>query len=71
MIEQIEQQILKLENGDKRSKSLPLSFRCPLPIYKMIYYYMRDNNVDDKTEAIRDLLSYGFSYYAELGDKDE
>ncbi len=70
MLGKIEQEILDLENSTKRSKSTFLAFRCPFNIYKLIYYYMKENSID-RSEAIRDLILYGFSYYSGLKEKDE
>lgn len=68
MLEGMQQQILELENSNKRSKSVQLPLRCPLPVYKLLYYYMKENDLTNKTEAVCDLIQYGFSYYAELGE---
>jgi hypothetical protein len=68
MLENIKIEIDELEQSGKRSKSVMVHARLPLPIYKLLYYYMNSNNIDNKTEAISDLIQYGFSYYSERLD---
>lgn len=64
MLDKMKQELLELENSTKRNKSVRLSFRCPLITYKMIYYYMKENGIDNKTDALSELLNHGFIYYS-------
>lgn len=65
MLEDMKLTIDELEQVKKRNKSVMIHARLPLPIYKLLYYYMNSNDIDNKTEAITDLIQYGFSYYSE------
>jgi len=65
MLEDMNLEIQELDNSNKRSKSKHIQIRCPLPIYKLLYYYMKDSGVDNRSEALCDLIQYGFSYYSD------
>ncbi len=66
MLDTMMNKVQEMENSDKRSKSVPLPFRCPLAIYRLLYYYMKDkeNNVSNKAQAICDLIELGFNSYS-------
>ena len=70
MLEDMLQRIDELEGKErKKSKSVMITTRCPLPLYKLIYYYMKLTGTTNKSEAINDLIQYGFSYFTDkLGD---
>ncbi len=54
--------IVKLENGNSKSKSERLNIRCPLLLYKKLYYYMKEVGETNKSQVMLELLDVGIDY---------